>query len=61
VTWRKNVSLLDGPAGGQVIEYYTPLPTVLVVATKNGRVQWHDYRRVGETATYRHVPITSPP
>jgi hypothetical protein len=55
VTWRRRVTLLDGPAAGQPCEYYTPLPTILCVATRNGRVAWHDYRRVSGTATYRHV------
>jgi hypothetical protein len=55
MTWRKNVRLMGGPADGRVIEYYTPLPRVLVVADRNGRITWHDYRRVGETSTYRHV------
>jgi hypothetical protein len=49
------VVLEDGPAAGQQVRYYTPLPKVLVVATRNGRVAWHDYRRVG-SCVYRYAP-----
>jgi hypothetical protein len=55
VTFRRRVTLLDGPAAGQPCEYYTPLPPILVVATRTGPIRWHDYRRVGTTMTYRYV------
>ena len=54
MTWRIKVLLEDGPAAGRRVEYFTPLPNILVVATKNGHIAWHDYRRVGDV-TYRYV------
>jgi hypothetical protein len=52
----KQVELADGPAAGRCVEYYTPLPRVLVIATRNGHIAWHDYRRVGTSSVYRHMP-----
>jgi hypothetical protein len=54
MTWRIKVLLQGGPADGRRVEYYTPLPKILVVATRNGRIAWHDYERVGN-ATYCYV------
>jgi hypothetical protein len=55
VSQLKPVVLEDGPAAGQPVRYWTPLPKILVVATRNGRVAWHDYRRVAP-GRYRYAP-----
>lgn len=55
---KAQVFLLDGPLGGSMVQYFNPLPQVIVVADKYdpAGVRWHDYNQTVRATEYRHSP-----